>query len=343
MTITSKSLIQSTVGARRALSDKKTLFAKAFTLLRMKSEINAVNGWAITSIAPTKKHCSVECEPFLTLKLHLTSWVACIYNKIPKTIVLFCLFTILFFARLTQAVHAQDKILTVFAASSLTESFTQIGAGFLKQTGITVRFQFAGSQILKTQLENGAQADLLATAEPSLNAQLEQRNILEKSQIFTRNRLIVITPKRGLARVKTLADLAAPNIKLIIAQANVPIGVYTRQVLQKLENSQRYGTDFAARVLKNVVSEESNVRQVSLKVRLGEADAGIVYVTDVTPEIRSSLIQIAIPERQNVIAQYPIGVVRQSKNLVAAREFMQYVLSPAGQGILQTWGFLKKP
>ncbi len=259
--------------------------------------------------------------------------------------IVFKLFLMAILLTLTQLIptQAQDKTLTVFAASSLTEAFTQIGLSFTQQTGTKVRFQFAGSQILKTQLENGAPADVLATAEPSINTQLEQSKILEKSQIFAQNRLVVIVPKRGAARVKTLADLAKPNIKLIIAQANVPIGSYTRQVLQKLEDSKRYGTDFAARVLKNVVSEENNVRQVLLKVRLGEADAGIVYVTDATPEIRSSLIQIAIPERQNVIAQYPIGVVRQSKNLISAKEFMQYVLSPASQGILQSWGFLKKP
>lgn len=246
---------------------------------------------------------------------------------------------------LTQLIpsSAQDKTLTVYAASSLTEAFTQIGANFSKQTGTKVRFQFSGSQILKTQIENGAPADVLATAEPSINAQLEQNNTLESSQIFARNRLIVIVPKSGAARVKTLIDLAKPNVKLIIAQANVPIGLYSRQVLQNLEESKRYGTDFAARVLKNVISEESNVRQVLLKVRLGEADAGIVYTTDVTSELRLNLIQIAIPERQNVIAQYPIGVLRQSKNLGLAREFMQYVLSPTGQGILQQWGFLKKP
>jgi molybdate transport system substrate-binding protein len=236
-----------------------------------------------------------------------------------------------------------NPAITVFAASSLTEAFTTIGNEFTKQTSIPIKFQFAGSQILKTQLENGAKADVLATAEISINTQLEQNNILEKSQVFTRNRLVVITPKRSPARVKTLADLATPNIKLVIAQVNVPIGNYTRQMLKKLEASKRYGTNYSSRVLANVVSEENNARQVTLKVRLGEADAGIVYVTDVTPENQNSLIQIAIPERQNVIAQYPIAITRQSKEENAAKAFISYVLSASGQGILQRWGFLKKP
>jgi molybdate transport system substrate-binding protein len=262
------------------------------------------------------------------------------YRRYAIPLLLFCTSLLMLVPNYIPS-QAQEKTITVFAASSLTEALTQIGTNFSQQTGIKVRFQFAGSQILKTQLENGAPADVLATAEASINAELEQRNLLEKSQTFAQNRLTVIVPKIGAARVKRLADLAKPNVGLIIAQANVPIGVYSRQVLQNLEDSKRYGTDFFARVLKNVISEESNVRQVLLKVRLGEADAGIVYVTDVT--LGASLIQIAIPERQNVKAQYPIGIVRQSKNLVSAREFMQYVLSPAGQGILQQWGFLKKP
>lgn len=236
---------------------------------------------------------------------------------------------------------AQNTALTVFAASSLTESFSEIGQAFTKQTGIPVRFQFAGSQILGTQLENGAPADIFAAASGDVTLPLEQKNLLEPSQIFAKNRLVVITPKRGVARVKTLADLAAPNVKLVLAQANVPIGAYTRTVLAKLESTKRYGTNYAARVLKNVVSEESNVRQVALKVRLGEADAGVVYATDVTPDSKSSLIQLAIPERQNVLVAYPLAVVQATANKNAARAFTNYVLSPAGQGILQRWGFLK--
>ncbi len=234
---------------------------------------------------------------------------------------------------------SQNQSLTIFAASSLTESFTEIGREFSKESGVAVRFQFAGSQILRTQLENGAKADVFASADT--NTKLEK--ILEPPQIFARNRLIVITPKRGLARVKTLADLAQPNVKLVIAQATVPVGIYTRQMLKNLQATKRFGANFESQVLKNVVSEESNVRQVALKVRLGEADAGVVYATDVTPELRANVIEIAIPERQNVVASYPIAVLREATNKNAARDFTAYVLGLAGQGILHKWGFIKKP
>ncbi len=242
---------------------------------------------------------------------------------------------------LLSPVTAQDKSITVFAASSLTEAFTEISQTYIKSSGVAVRFQFAGSQILRTQLENGARADIFASASLDTYQPLVDKNLLEKAQIFARNRLVVITSKRGAARVKTLADLALPQVRLVVAQNTVPVGAYTQTMLRNLEKTGRYGLDFVARVQKNVVSEEVNVRQVVLKVRLGEADAGVVYATDVTPEVRSSLIQIGIPERQNVIAQYPIGVLRDSNP--TARDFVAYVLSPAGQGILQRWGFLKKP
>jgi molybdate transport system substrate-binding protein len=334
MKLNIESPTQTTVGARRpsplgvSLASRQHVLPSRTTLFGQ--TIGLFVSWANTRFAPTRRYFFVGAMLIIAQRFRD---------------VYFGQFLVLILSFPMQSVtsHAQDKTLTVFAASSLTEAFTELGQSYQKQTGVKVRFQFAGSQILRTQLENGAPADVLATAELSINTMLEQKKILEKNQIFAQNRLVVITPKSGVARVKTLADLVIPNVKLVIAQANVPIGVYTRQVLQKLEATKRYGADFSSRVLKNVVSEESNVRQVALKVRLGEADAGIVYVTDVTPEVRSQLIQIAIPERQNVIAQYPIGVLSNSKNLSSAREFMQYVLSPTGQGILQQWGFLKKP
>jgi molybdate transport system substrate-binding protein len=234
----------------------------------------------------------------------------------------------------------QLNTLTIFAASSLTESFTALGRAYTTKTGIPVRFQFAGSQILRSQLENGANADLLASASRETILLLEN-TLLEPVRIFARNRLVLIAPKRGRGLVKTLADLGKSGVRLVIAQNTVPVGVYTRQMFAKLEATGRYGLDFAARVQKNVVSEETNVRQVALKVRLGEADAGVVYSTDVTPDLKPNIIEIAIPAQQNVLAAYPIAVLKQSRNLEAAREFVGYVLSPAGQGILQRWGFLR--
>ncbi len=234
----------------------------------------------------------------------------------------------------------QGVNLTVFAASSLTDSFSEIGKAFDVKTGSKTNFQFAGSQVLRTQLENGAKADVYASANSAQFDPLIKAGLIASGTVFTKNRLVVIVPKKGAGNVKTLTDLAKPGVKLVIADKTVPVGQYTRQILEMLGKSKSYGTDYTARVLKNVVSEETNVRQVALKVQLGEADAGVVYTTDVTPNLAPGVIQLAIPARYNVIAKYPIGVLKNPSNTNAAKAFMDFVLSKDGQAILAKWGFL---
>ena len=246
-----------------------------------------------------------------------------------------------FSAVLTTPVSGQPGAnLTVFAAASLTDSFTEIGKAFDTKIGAKTSFQFAGSQVLRTQLENGAKADVYASANNTQFDPLVKAGLISSGAIFTKNRLVIIVPKKGGGNVKTLADLGKPGVKLVIADKTVPAGQYARQVFDALGKSNRYGADYAARVLKNIVSEETNVRQVALKVQLGEADAGVVYTTDVTPSLAPSVIQIAIPARYNIIAKYPIGVLKGSSNQDAAKAFMNFVLSSEGQSILGKWGFL---
>ena len=230
--------------------------------------------------------------------------------------------------------------LTVFAAASLTDSFTEIGKAFDIKTGGKTSFQFAGSQILKTQLENGAKADVYASANAAQFDPLVKSGLIVGAGIFTKNRLVVIVPKKGAGNVKTLSDLAKAGIKLVIADKTVPVGGYARQVFVNLEKSKLYGANYAANVLKNVVSEETNVRQVALKVQLGEADAGVVYTTDVTPSLAPRVIQIAIPARYNVIASYPIGTLKASSNAEVAQSFVDFVRGSDGQTILKKWGFI---
>ncbi len=241
----------------------------------------------------------------------------------------------------SQPVSGQSgPALTVFAAASLTDAFTEIGKAFDAKTGGKTTFQFAGSQVLRTQLEQGAKADVYASANSGQFDPLVKAGLVPSGSVFTRNRLVVIVPKKGGANVKTLADLAKPGVKLVIADKTVPVGQYARQVLESLTKSGKYGADYASSVLKNVVSEETNVRQVALKVQLGEADAGIVYTTDVTPTLAPTVIQIAIPTRYNVIASYPIGVLKDSTNPDAAKAFVDFVIASDGQSILGKWGFL---
>ena len=241
----------------------------------------------------------------------------------------------------SQPVSGQSaSSLTVFAAASLTDSFTEIGKAFDAKTGGKTTLQFAGSQVLRTQLENGAKADVYASASVGQFDPLVKSGSVVSAGIFTKNRLVVIVPKKGVGNVKTLADLAKAGIKLVIADKTVPVGAHTRQVLKNLEQVKAYGANYAANVLKNVISEETNVRQVALKVQLGEADTGVVYITDVTPGLAPTIIQIAIPTRFNVVASNPIGTLKAASNPDAARAFVDFVRGSAGQAILSKWGFL---
>lgn len=242
-------------------------------------------------------------------------------------------------ALLLTAGSAAAANLTVFAAASLTDAFTELGKAFDAQTGNRTAFSFAGSQALRTQLENGAKADVYASANDAQYAPLVGKGLVPAGQVFVRNKLTLIAPKNNPA-LQTLKDLTKPGLKLVIADKAVPVGDYTRRMLTAIDKAGTYGKDFSARTLKNVVSEETNVRQVALKVQLGEADAAVVYTTDVTPTLRPLVRVIALPTRFNQNASYPIGVLKGSASPDAAQAFVNYVQSAAGQSVLKKWGFL---
>ncbi len=241
-------------------------------------------------------------------------------------------------ALLLTASSAAAANLTVFAAASLTDAFTELGRAFDAQTGNRTAFSFAGSQVLRTQLENGAGADVYASANDAQYSPLVSKGLVAAGQAFVRNKLTLIAPKNNPA-LKTLNDLTRPGLKLVIGDRAVPAGDYTRRMLAAIDRAGTYGKDFSARTLKNVVSEETNVRQVALKVQLGEADAAVVYATDVTPTLKPLVRVIPLPSRFNQNASYPIGVLKGSASPEAAQAFVTYVQSAAGQQILRKWGF----
>gem|GEM_PF-115682 len=232
--------------------------------------------------------------------------------------------------------------LTVFTAASLTEAFKEMGANIEQANpGTKVTFNFAGSPTLRTQLAQGARADVFASAdEPNMQGAQKEGTIASEPRLFVRNQLVAIVPAPNPAQVMRLQDLAKPGVKLVLTNKEVPVGNYSRQALAKMSQDAAFSSEFATRVLANLVSEETNVKQVVAKVQLGEADAGIVYSSDVTPAVRGAVKVLAIPESFNVIAQYPIAVVRDAPNAAGARAFIDYVLSPAGQAILTKHGFL---
>lgn len=235
--------------------------------------------------------------------------------------------------------------LTVYAASSLTDAFTEIGAAFdAAHPGVHTEFNFGGSPTLRTQIEQGARADVVALAdEANMRAALEKVIVADAGATFVRNKLTIIVPKANPGNVGTPADLAGNGLKLILAQANVPAGQYAREAIAKMAADPAFGADFAQRVQANIVSEEPNVKAVVAKVQLGEADAGIVYHTDVTPGVDGDVTAIEIADAYNVAAAYPIAVTSEARHADAARAFIAYILSEPGQVILVKHGFLPRP
>ena len=227
---------------------------------------------------------------------------------------------------------------TVFAAASLSESFQEVGRALEKTGGTSYRFNFAGSQQLAAQLEQGAPADVFASADELWMRYAGEHGLVEgEGRLFARNRLVVITPKGDPGRVDRLEDLARPGVKVLIGVDNVPIGRYARQVLANLSHSDER---FSRRVLGNVVSQEENVRAIATKIALGEADAGFVYVSDVTGSVRSKVRRITIPDDANVIAEFPIAIAKNAPHADAAKAFVDFLLTREGQDILVRHGFL---
>ncbi len=232
----------------------------------------------------------------------------------------------------------EPRILTVFAAASLTDAFEEIGRAFeASHPGVTATFNFAGSQALRTQIEQGALVDVFASANNKEMDALVTGGFVasDAPQIFLSNQLIVILPANNPAGLEKIQDLTTPGIKLVLAAEEVPVGKYTRQALEQM-NSQ-FGSGFKDKVLANVVSNEDNVKQVVVKVQLGEADAGIVYTSDAAAAPDTKTIEI--PAELNVIAKYPIAALTNAPLPGLASEFIASVLSPEGQAILQKWGF----
>ncbi len=233
--------------------------------------------------------------------------------------------------------------LTVLAAASLTTPFQAIGKAFeAANAGVTVQFSFAGSQHLSEQLNQGIEADVFASASKKyMEAAIESGRVTADTQkTFARNGLVVIVPAANPAGITTLKDLAKSGLKLDLAAKEVPVGQYSLDFLDKAVQDAGLGAAYKDDVLANVVSYEDNVKSVLAKVALGEADAGIVYKSDVSGDDGAKVTIIEIPESMNVIANYPIAVLADSKNPELAAAFMEMVLSDAGQAELSKVGFL---
>jgi molybdate transport system substrate-binding protein len=245
-------------------------------------------------------------------------------------------------AERSPAFAQQPTQVTVFAAASLKDAFAAAAEVLgQRRPALAVHFNFAGSQQLAFQLEQGARADVFASADQRwMQAVRDSGLIAGTPSVFARNRLVVITPAANPGRVDRLQDLRRHGLKLVLAAEAVPAGKYSREALGRLAGAPGFGADYPPQVLRNVVSQEENVKAVVTKVQLGEADAGMVYVSDVTPTVRRAVRVIEIPDQYNVVATYPIAVLRSAAEPAAAQAFLRFVLSPDGQALLARHGLL---
>lgn len=219
---------------------------------------------------------------------------------------------------------APNAQITVYAAASLTDVFPKIDS--------SQRYSFGGSNALAAQIQQGAPADVFASANMALPQQVAQKGLCSKPVVFTRNTLVLIVPRSNPAKIRSVYDLRKSGIKLVIAGAGVPVGSYTLQILKNMN---------LASVLSNVVSRETDVREVLAKVALGEADAGFVYSTDAkTAPGRVTVLKLPAWAQPKV--QYGICIVSSSGHKADARAFVAKVMSKAGQAKLRAAGFLPR-
>jgi molybdate transport system substrate-binding protein len=236
----------------------------------------------------------------------------------------------------------RDETLTIFAAASLSEAFTEIAKEFeASNPGTEVAINFAGSQQLAQQISHGASTDIFGSADSQ-----QMENVIISGQVeagtdqpFIHNQLAVVLPGDNPADILKFNDLAMPGVKLIMADAAVPVGRYSQEMLDLAGKQPGYGPQFKANVLENVVSYEENVRAVLTKIILGEADAGIVYLSDFIGAREDNIKMVSIPEEVNVTASYYIARLKDSPNKDRGMDFLELVLSPRGQDILKHHGF----
>ena len=236
----------------------------------------------------------------------------------------------------------EKATLTVFAAASLTDAFREIASEFESgRPDVEVRLNFAGSQRLRSQLELGASADVFASADER-QMQLAQEAGLTAGNVnrfASASMAVIVTQESGIA---TLRGLGNRETKVVLAHESVPAGVYARRLLQVLStNDTGLGEDYAARVLENVVSEETSVKVVEQKVVLGEADAGIVYRAGALTALSSGMVrELPLPpDAGELRALYPIAAVKDSAKRELANEFIDFVLSREARDILYSYGF----
>lgn len=233
--------------------------------------------------------------------------------------------------------------LTIFAAASLSEALSELGDLFkAEHPGIEVTLNFAGSQQLAQQLAQGAPVDIFASAnKKQMQTAIDAGRIEQaEAKVMVGNNLAIVYPLDDLGGIRRIQDLARPGLRLVLGAEAVPVGAYSLEFLEKASQDPAFGADFKKNVLDNVVSYEQNVRAVLNKVILGEADAGIVYQSDISESDSMKIGALRIPPPLNINASYYIAPTANTANPELAASFIDLVISLEGQDILAKYGFI---
>lgn len=240
----------------------------------------------------------------------------------------------------TAGSNEPPKKITVFAAASLKESYTEIGKQIKKDKNIDVEFNFAGSQQLVASINQGVNADVFASADTKNMKTLTDAKKVDKDVIFAQNQVVIVKNKSSKASINSLADLSKDGVKLVVGDKSLPAGNYFYKALDAAKADNTIDQATYDKIIKNIKSQELNVKDVVSKVNLGDADAGVVYKTDANNQ--KELQVITDKEFSKLQVDYPIAVISDSKNKTAAQEFVDYVTTGKGKDILKQYGFSVK-
>ncbi len=242
------------------------------------------------------------------------------------------------YAATTGDTGSKGGTLTGFVAANFTDANDALVEEFEGQReGARVESSYAGTQVLFTQIQQGASGDFFLSADLDYAQRAQDEGLIGSFTEVSRNEEVIIVPSGNPAGIESLEDLGTQPVELVIGVDTVPIGKYTRQIFENANGG--YGSDFSDRVQSRVVSEETNTREVAQKIALGEGEAAVVYRTDVTPSIADQVEVVEMPQEYNVDAFNYAGVVNSTPNPELAREYLDFILSPEGQEILRGFGY----
>lgn len=226
--------------------------------------------------------------------------------------------------------------LQISAASSLTESLNDLQSLYYTMTGVELNLNFGASSVLKTQIEQGAEADLFLSANFSHYDSLEKAGLIEKGKQFVQNGLVLAVAKDNTS-IQKVEDMAQDGVKIIFANDDVPVGKYTAEILANYD--KKSGDNLSEKINANVVSKEENVRQVLSKVALGEGDCAIVYDTDITEDVKDKVRLVPIDEDCNVKGEYWVGLLKKDSPNPAAENFYDYLTDSEASSVFEKYGF----